>query len=220
MTVNNSTEAHLRTGRVNQKRRTRDTLVATAADLVGRGISFSVADVADLAKVGRTTAYRYFPTHEMLLAHATLWKVAHIESEEFKKVLRDEAEPAQRLTSVLTESDRSTTKYNREYRAMLRLSLDPESVLDSRVPRRGQIRQERIASALEPLAKQLGRKKLDRLTAALCLFAGIESSVVLQDICMLSADEAKRVKLWASSLLLQGAIGEAKQASAEGPRKA
>jgi AcrR family transcriptional regulator len=212
MTVKDGNDAHLKTGRVNQKLRTRDALVAAAASLVGRGASFTVAEVADLARIGRTTAYRYFPTQEMLLAHATLWKLAHIENEEFKKTLENKHLPAERLRAVVSGSDESTTSYDREYRTMLRLSLDPDPASQARFPKRGAVRRERLASAIAGLTTELGQERFDRLVAALCLFLGIESAVVLRDICMLSPSEARAVKLWASSLLLNGALDEARRA--------
>jgi AcrR family transcriptional regulator len=211
MTVKDENDAHLKTGRVNQKLRTRDALVATAAALVGRGASFTVAEVADLARIGRTTAYRYFPTQEMLLAHATLWKLAHIESEDFKKILEHKTSPTERLRAVVSGSDESTTAYDREYRTMLRLSLDPDPASQARFPKRGAVRRERLASAVQGAAATLGPERFDRLVAALCLFVGIEAAVVLQDICLLTSEEARAVKLWASGVLLRGAIDEAKR---------
>lgn len=55
-------------GRTNQKRRTRDALVETLRDLLARGQEPSVAQVAAAAGISRTTAYRYFPDQQSLLA--------------------------------------------------------------------------------------------------------------------------------------------------------
>src|SRR5215212_1898352 len=66
------TEAWQREGRVNQKRRTRASLLAAAVELLKRGKSPTVAEVADAALVSRATAYRYFPTQEYLLFEAAL----------------------------------------------------------------------------------------------------------------------------------------------------
>src|SRR5688572_25259032 len=57
-------------GRVRQKRRTRDALVAAARDLVAEGDTPTVESAAERAGVSRTTAYRYFPTQADLLATA------------------------------------------------------------------------------------------------------------------------------------------------------
>ena len=66
------TEAWQREGRVNQKRRTRAAILAAAVELLKRGKSPTVAEVADAALVSRATAYRYFPTQEYLLFEAAL----------------------------------------------------------------------------------------------------------------------------------------------------
>ena len=54
-----------------QKERTRWHLLQAARDLRSAGHVPSVADVADATGISRTTAYRYFPTQEALLAEAT-----------------------------------------------------------------------------------------------------------------------------------------------------
>ena len=121
--MNHSSRTSLATGRVNQKLRTRDTLVTVAAELLRRGKQFSVADVADRARVGRTTAYRYFPTLELLMAHAALWKIARLEQNEFDHVF-DRPAARERVDALVVASDRSTRLHEKEYRAMLRMSLE------------------------------------------------------------------------------------------------
>ncbi|MBV9485355.1 MAG: hypothetical protein JO246_04800, partial [Frankiaceae bacterium] len=58
------------TGRTNQKRRTREALVAAARDIVASGRTPSVEEAARAAAISRTTAYRYFPTQHALLSAA------------------------------------------------------------------------------------------------------------------------------------------------------
>ena len=58
------------TGRTEQKRRTRDVLVAAARDLVASGITPTVEQAAAAAVISRPTAYRYFPNQRTLLAAA------------------------------------------------------------------------------------------------------------------------------------------------------
>ena len=57
-------------GRTNQKRRTRDALVAAARSIVAEGRTPTVEEVAETASISRTTAYRYFPSQRALLAAA------------------------------------------------------------------------------------------------------------------------------------------------------
>src|SRR5579885_1316568 len=62
-------------GRERQRHRTRRDLVAAAAALLREGRTPTVAEVAEAAQVSRATAYRYFPSQEMLLAEVALFAV-------------------------------------------------------------------------------------------------------------------------------------------------
>src|SRR5262245_43307539 len=57
-------------GRTNEKRRTRDALVAAARSIVAEGRTPTVEEVAEATAISRTTAYRYFPSQRALLAAA------------------------------------------------------------------------------------------------------------------------------------------------------
>src|SRR5215470_19473489 len=59
-------------GREGQRRRTRKAIIDAAADLLNRGESPSMAEIAEAADVSRRTVYLYFPTLEHLLADAAL----------------------------------------------------------------------------------------------------------------------------------------------------
>ena len=60
-------------GRERQKNRTRRAVVEAASALVREGRTPTVAEAAEAAEVSRATAYRYFPTQDMLLAEVALW---------------------------------------------------------------------------------------------------------------------------------------------------
>ena len=57
-------------GRTDQKRRTRDALIAAARELVASGVTLTVERAAEVASISRTTAYRYFPNQRSLLVAA------------------------------------------------------------------------------------------------------------------------------------------------------
>src|SRR5215468_5230895 len=59
-------------GRAAQKLRTRQALMDTAVELVKAGRRPSIAAVADQAGVSRATAYRYFPSQDLMLSEATI----------------------------------------------------------------------------------------------------------------------------------------------------
>ncbi len=200
-------------GRVNQKLRTRNALVEAAAQFVRDGLSFTVADVADAAMIGRTTAYRYFPTVDTLLAHASLYAVTDVEQHDIAKALDGIDAIDKRLSAVVEASDRSSIEHDYLYRTMLRTSLYGESHGEV-VPKRTGARRQSLDAAIGGLRLQLGDKSYERLASALSLFLGIEASIVMRDVCLLSPVEARRVKLWGAQSLLEAAIEEAAQRKA------
>jgi AcrR family transcriptional regulator len=200
--------ADLESGRVQQKARTREALVEAAISLVSKGQDFSVADVADLARVSRTTAYNYFPTKESLYAQAVLTFVARTDYPDFYELFKQSTDVAERVQAVVATSDASVAHHKELYRGMLRVSL--ESHDGGEVPRRPAFRPQWLTDALAPLRDEMDRKSFGRIVSALSLCVGIEPDVTLRDVCGLSADEARRTKLWAAQALLGAAIADAR----------
>ena len=206
MVVKKSSTDHLSTGRVGQKLRTRDALVNAAAEFLAKGQAFSIAEVADRARVGRATAYRYFPTHAELFAHAALWKLTLLENKEFNSVFKSES-AFKLVDALVTESDKSTRAHEDENRAILRLSL--ESAQDRAKPVRSGFRRAAVKRAIGSLETQLGKEAFERVVAALCLTIGIEAAVVFRDVCLLSPNRGREIKRWAAHVILQAAVNEA-----------
>src|SRR5215831_13903717 len=65
-------------GRAAQKLRTRQALMDTAVELVKAGRRPSVSAVADQAGVSRATAYRYFPSQDLMLSEAMIRAAAGV----------------------------------------------------------------------------------------------------------------------------------------------
>lgn len=208
--MDRSNQASLVTGRVNQKRRTRDTLVASAAELLHAGKQFSVADVADRAGVGRTTAYRYFPTLEVLVAHAALVNIALLEESDFDHIF-DHSTAYERLDALVVASDKSIHEHEMVYRAMLHASLEPAGGNDDSLPGRTGFRREALRRALEPVRKELGAKRFERLIGALSLTIGIEALIVTEDAARLSREQALGVKRWTARVVLDAMLQEARE---------
>lgn len=199
---------YLSAGRVNQKLRTRDSLVTVAADMVMRGVPLTVPEVADAARVSRTTAYRYFPTSEMLEAQASLHAAGLLETRHIDEIAHGSGGAEDKLISVIEASDAMTLAHENSYRTMLRFSVAGGMEQYNEHFGRPAFRRKWMEASLAEHHQTLGRKNFNRLTAALSLLCGIEAVVVLQDICHLSADEALDVKKWAAKLLWQGAHGQ------------
>ena len=174
-------KTYLASGRVNQKLRTKESLLEAAASMIREGRSISIAEVADRAKIGRTTAYRYFPTSELLIANAALWKVTGRTERESIHLLKPSMTPLEKVDVVVVQSDQSTREHRNEYRAMLRASLDKTSGN----PERSGIRLNLLKDALGNLEGRLAPDILETVFCALSLTLGIEAQIVLEDVCRL-----------------------------------
>src|SRR5215472_16462241 len=163
-------------GRVRQKARTRDALVAATRQLLRDGVTPSVEQAADAARVSRTTAYRYFPSQRALLAAAFPQLDDH-------SLLGDQppADVRERVALFAEKMTESILANEAEMRAMLRLSLDPQVPLHAVALRQGR-RTIWVADALAPLHCSLTRPRFEQLTLAIAATAGIESFVWLVDV--------------------------------------
>jgi len=161
---------------VRQKARTRDALVAATRQLLREGVTPSVEQAADAARVSRTTAYRYFPSQRLLLA-ATF---PHLEG---GSLLGDNppADVRARVALFAEKMTGSILANEAEMRAMLRLSLDPQVPLHEVALRQGR-RTLWVADALAPLRDSMAQSRFERLTLAIAAAAGIESFVWLIDV--------------------------------------
>jgi AcrR family transcriptional regulator len=159
-----------------QRARTRDALVAATRQLLRDGITPSVEQAADAARVSRTTAYRYFSSQRELLA-ATF---PHLEG---GSLLGDQppADVRERVELFAAKMTESILANEAEMRAMLRLSLDPRVPLHQVALRQGR-RQIWVADALAPLREALPESRFERLVLAIAATAGIESFVWLVDV--------------------------------------
>jgi AcrR family transcriptional regulator len=175
-------------GRTQQKRRTRDQLLAAARQLMESGDTPSVEEAAEAAGISRTTAYRYFASQSELLAAA------------FPETARGSmlpepapADPVDRVAAVAAAVVDRIEETEHLQRIMLRLSLG-----DS--PHDLPLRQGRVIpwfeEALEPLRDQLGDDGVRRLAVALRSVCGIETRVWLHDIAALDAPAIRSLQLW------------------------
>jgi AcrR family transcriptional regulator len=183
------------------KRRTREALVAAARELVARGITPTVEQVAEAAAVSRTTAYRYFPNQTVLLvaAHPEVGTESLLDSD-------SPQDPVVRLGTVIDKFVDLILDTEPQQRTMLRISLETVSVPIAPLP----LRQGRaiawISEALEPLHGQLTEPELHRLALAIRSAVGIEALVWLTDVAGLSRPEAAQLMRWSARSLLQAAL--------------
>ena len=173
------------TGRVQQKGRTRDSLIAAARELLSQGRTPTLEAAALAASVSRTTAYRYFPDQRALLVAA----YPHIEE---RSLLGPEppGDVVARLEIVAESQTRRILAYEPEMRAVLRLSLDGDPAQRPQLPMHRGLRIGWIEDALAPLRGRLPEQELLRLTYGIGATLGIEAFVWLTDIARVSRTDA------------------------------
>lgn len=194
-----------------QKRRTRRAILAAAVELMRQGQTPTANRVAELAEVSRRTVYLYFPTQEQLLTEAALEGVrAEVER---ALAVTDSDNALVRLDTLVAESLQRSLDAEVLLRTMIRLSV--EQRLDEarggpprEAPLRGVRRIEWIETALEPVRKELGEERFQRLVSALALVVGIEALLVLRDIRGLDREQMEAVSRWAARALLRASLEE------------
>jgi AcrR family transcriptional regulator len=195
------------TGRVQQKARTRNALIAAVRTLLAAGVTPTVEEAAQEAHVSRTTAYRYFPTQRdiLLAAYPVIGQVT---------VLPDDAseDVGERLDIVLAEMARQVTENEIVLRAMLKISLE-KPANRGELPLRTGRRKTWVADALAPLARQMSAADLNRLTLAITVATGIEAFIWLTDIAGLRRDEALTLMRFTAETLLASVTSPSPQKS-------
>jgi len=189
-------------GRASQKNRTRKALAAAAADLIRKGGAPTVTDAAEAAGISRATAYRYFPTQDLLLAEVALFAAG---GPLFPSIAADEPVP-QAVGKLVRRVGLWAYANEKALRTILRLSLDPSTG----VQRPGH-RREWIAEALAPVRTQIDTKTYCHLSKALTLMIGIDPVVVMKDIAHASREQALDALEWSARTPVEAAISGQRQ---------
>jgi len=185
-------------GRESQKNRTRKALIAAAGELMRAGRQPTVTDVAEAAGISRATAYRYFPTQELLWAEVALFAVG---GPLFPAGAEDVALP-EAVGRLVRRVGAWSYDNEQPLRTILRLSLDPATGV-----RRPGHRREWIRDVLAPLRPKIDATTYQNLSNALMLLLGIDPVVVMTDIAGASRDEALDALEWMARTLTEAALG-------------
>lgn len=199
-----SEDPYLDRGRVEQKHRTRQRVLEAAAQLIAEGKSPTVTDAADLAKVSRRTAYRYFRTQQQMLAEAAL-TIARSEIAEMN--LSDAVE--QRVEQTVRALQGFVYQNEAALRLLVQMNMQEPIVgkAGKKAPIPARVNRVKfIQEALREVRQRLKPADYERLVSALVLCMGIESAMALGYIRRLSPVQATDVCAWAAQQILRGAL--------------
>lgn len=197
--------------RKSQKNRTRAALVSAASDLVQSGKQPTVSEAAQAADISRATAYRYFPTQEMLLAEVALFAAGGPLFPELDATVPVPEAIGQLVRRVGIWAYENETAL----RTLLRLSLDSHTGV-----RRPGHRRDWISDVLAPVRKRLKPEHYNNLARALTLTLGIDPVVVMQDIARASREEALTALEWTARTLVSAALASTPDKAARNGRSA
>lgn len=191
--VPNRHRAEPASGRVAQKRRTREDLLRAARALRERGEVPTVAQAADEAGISRATAYRYFPTQDALLAEASagpLLDVVHEALERAKPV----TDVVKRVDTVFATLAPVMLEHEAELRTLLKLSLERSLREDALgdAPLRSMSWVFMWDALLEPVRDRIAPQRYALMVRSFSTLLGIESLLVFRDTC--DGDAARTVE--------------------------
>lgn len=171
----------------------------------------TVAEAADTALVGRTTAYRYFPTQNHLLLEAALGDVP--DTLDIAASEQGDHDPVAQVDDVLAAMHKRICRHEEAFRAVIRLSLERAfqraEGQATEVRLLGGKRLAWMTHAVQPLDERLGPARTADLAAALAMLGGTEAFIALKDACEIDgADERSRIIRWAAQALIRGALSE------------
>lgn len=190
----------------------RKTLLDAAQQLMAQGITPSVAELAEHARVSRATAYRYFPSQSAL--------IAAVVDESLGPILAwNSASPdaATRVDELLRFAFPRLETHEAPLRAAIMVSLQQHAEasagkagLEPRLVRGHRV--DILKRAIAPLAADLTPAQQDRVAQALSLVYGSEVFLVLKDIWQLELPEITDVVRWTAQAIIRQAVSEARPA--------
>jgi len=206
MEVSRQSESEAAQAERGPRARTGRLMLDTAIELMQRGLTPSVSEVAEAAGVSRATAYRYFPTQAAMVQSVVNAGLGPILDWSSKS-----ADAERRVVNLVETSLPRIEEMEATFKAALRLSLEQwarrqaGTLGDEAEFKRGH-RIDLLRHALQPLEGRLTKRKLDRLAQALSLVFGVEVLIVLKDIWGLDGKEALAVGKWAASALVKASL--------------
>lgn len=175
--------------RTNQKKRTREALLAATRELMSEGKEITLARVAKRARTSRATVYRYFSDPGVLALDATL----DVDVTPTTKLLEGIVDVRSRVHAVA----RYYLKFSRVHEAYFRQFLAESlkaSLEAGTVKMRGARRVAAFREALQPVHPFLSATDLEDLVKRLSMTTGIEQLIVLEDILQTDSKEGYQLQ--------------------------
>lgn len=173
----------------------------------------SVTEAADEALVGRTTAYRYFPTQDHLVLEAALGDVVETLEATEGTAIADSDDASERVRMTLDMLHGRIADNEEAFRTIIRMSLEKASNAshgeEVEIRLLGGRRMSWMERALEPMKDTLTPEKFRDLSAALAMLAGTEPFIALKDACQIDdIEDRRRIIQWMADTLLGAVLDE------------
>ncbi len=201
-------KSKLDSGRINQKLRTRKALLEAAHRLIEQGRKPTLDEIAAEAMVSRATAYRYFPNRDALFIETPLELKVASPTEVMRSVKG--ASSGTRVAQVQSHLFDLAAQNEPQLRLYLRTVLDQwlQTGGDTDESLRGARRIAMLEEALRPFKARLGEETCLRLQYALASMTGIESFIVMRDVCGLDIERGKEIMQWAVQTLVDAVVSQ------------
>jgi len=189
-------------GRVNQKKRTRDAIVRAAADLSRTGREVTMPEIAKAALVSEATAYRYFPDLASLLREAIADQLP--DPARALAEATGSADPIERVAAAADLLMRHVLAREGVVRAMIAATIARPGSTGARPA----LRLGLIDYALEPLQGRPGPAVLEQLKLGLSAVISAEALFSLTDLHGLDPETAIGVIVGNATAVTRDALAD------------
>jgi len=194
--------ADINSGRVKQKKETRDGILKAAQELLEGNPSFSLEDVARHMGISRATIYRYYSNVDLLYAEATL-SLRVKQPADFVEEVKG-MNLLESLTYVQGYYNHLAQLHENSYRRYMSVVL-AESIRESKSgPLRGARRPAALESVLRPFEEKIGKENISKLKQIATVLSGIEPMIANRDVNGLSSGQSEELLGWALEMILKG----------------
>lgn len=202
--------------RSNQKARTRKAILDAVIELLREGRLATIPEAAERALVSVATAYRYFPSADLLAQEASRQAVWLGPAVQGVLTAIDAAgdDVGARVEALARSLGWAILSDQAVFRLAARSSSDTwfaqqQIAPEDRVPVRTGLRTVQIRHALVPLEAKLSDERMEQLVAAFSVVVGGEAVISLSDVAQLDPEPALEVMVTTCRWILEGALREA-----------